>query len=130
MKRNEDSLRDLCDNAKHNHIQVIGVSEEKRYRKCHRKYFKWFIFENFPNIGKGIVTQIWQVKIISHRIQHKRKHTKTYIKQNNKIRRKIIKAVREKKKKKKQEITYLRYQLKFQQKFCKPRRESSRIYLK
>ena len=29
MKRNEDSLRDLCDNAKHNHIQVIGVSEEK-----------------------------------------------------------------------------------------------------
>ena len=29
MKRNEDCLRDLCDNTKHNNIQVIGVSEEK-----------------------------------------------------------------------------------------------------
>ena len=27
MKRNEDSLRDLWDNIKHNNIRIIGVSE-------------------------------------------------------------------------------------------------------
>jgi len=33
MKRNEDCLRDLCNNIKHNNIQVIGVSEEKEIEK-------------------------------------------------------------------------------------------------
>ena len=39
MKRNEDSLRDLWDNIKHN-IRIIGVPEEKRERKDQRKYLK------------------------------------------------------------------------------------------
>ena len=34
MKRNEDSLRDLWDNIKHNNIHIIGVrSEERRVGK-------------------------------------------------------------------------------------------------
>ena len=41
MKRNEDSLRDLWDNIKHNHIRIIGVPEgEERERKDPRKYLK------------------------------------------------------------------------------------------
>ena len=40
MKRNEDSLRDLWDNIKHNNIRTIGVPEEKRERKDARKYLK------------------------------------------------------------------------------------------
>ena len=40
MKRNEDSLRDLWDNTKHNNICIIGVPEEKRERKDPRKYLK------------------------------------------------------------------------------------------
>ena len=40
MKRNEDSLRDLWDNIKHNNIRIIGVPEEKRERKDLRKYLK------------------------------------------------------------------------------------------
>ena len=40
MKRNEDSLRDLWDNIKHNNILIIGVPEEKRERKDQRKYLK------------------------------------------------------------------------------------------
>ena len=30
MKRNEDSLRDLCDNIKHTNICIIGVPEEEK----------------------------------------------------------------------------------------------------
>ena len=40
MKRNEDSLRDLWDNIKHNNIHITGVPEEKRERKDPRKYLK------------------------------------------------------------------------------------------
>ena len=40
MKRNEDSLRDISDNIKHNIIRIIGVQKEKRERKDPRKYLK------------------------------------------------------------------------------------------
>ena len=40
MKGNEDSLRDLWDNIKHNNIRIIGVPEEKRERKDLRNYLK------------------------------------------------------------------------------------------
>ena len=41
MRRNEDSLRDLWDNIKHNNIHIIGVPEgEERERKDLRKYLK------------------------------------------------------------------------------------------
>ena len=39
MKRNEDSLRDLWDNIKHNNIHIIGVPEGEE-RKDPRKYLK------------------------------------------------------------------------------------------
>ena len=39
MKRNEDSLRDLWDNIKHNNILIIGVPEGEE-RKDPRKYLK------------------------------------------------------------------------------------------
>ena len=33
MKRNEDSLRDLCDNIKHTNIHIIGVQEREEREK-------------------------------------------------------------------------------------------------
>ena len=39
MKRNEDSLRDLWDNIKHNNLRIIGVPEGEE-RKNLRKYLK------------------------------------------------------------------------------------------
>ena len=39
MKRNEDSLRDLCDNNKHTNICIVGVPEGEK-RKDLRKYLK------------------------------------------------------------------------------------------
>ena len=42
MKGNEDSLRDLWDNNRkiHQHIHILGVSEENRERKGLRIYLK------------------------------------------------------------------------------------------
>ena len=40
MKRNEDSLRDLLENIKHNNIQIIGVPEEEEKEKWPEKIFK------------------------------------------------------------------------------------------
>ena len=34
MKRNEDRLRDLWDNIKHNNVRIIGVQEEERDKRA------------------------------------------------------------------------------------------------
>ena len=57
MKRNEDSLRDLCDNIKHANIRIIGISEGGEREKGPEKIFEEILAENFPNLGKETVTQ-------------------------------------------------------------------------
>ena len=52
MKRNEDSLRDLWDNIKHNNIRITGVPEGEEREKGPEKIFEEIIAENFPNTGK------------------------------------------------------------------------------
>ena len=52
LKRNEDNLRELCDNVKCINIRIIGVPEEER-EKGPEKIFEETIAENFPNMGKG-----------------------------------------------------------------------------
>ena len=55
IKRNEDNLRDLWDNVKCPNIWIIGVPEEDK-KKGHEKIFEAIIAENFPKMGKEIVT--------------------------------------------------------------------------
>ena len=57
IKRNKDNLRDLWDNVKHPNIWVIGVPEGEDKKKGHGKILEETIFENFPEMGKEIVTQ-------------------------------------------------------------------------
>ena len=98
MKRIEDNLRDLWDNTKHANIRIIGVPEEER-KKGSEKVFEETIVENFPNMGKEIVTQVQEAQRIPYRINPRRntprhiliKLTKTKFKE------KILKA-REKQK--------------------------------
>ena len=52
IKRNEDNLRDLCDNVKHPNIQIIGVPEEEDKKKDYEKIFEEIIVEHFPKMGK------------------------------------------------------------------------------
>ena len=61
-KRNEDNLRDLWDNVKCPNIRIIGVPEEEDKKKDHEKILEEIIVENFPKMGKEIVTQIQETQ--------------------------------------------------------------------
>ena len=72
MKRNEDSLRDLWDNIKHNNICIIGVPEGEEREKRPEKIFEEIIVENFPNMGKEIANQVQEVHRVPGRINPRR----------------------------------------------------------
>ena len=57
IKRNEDNLRGLWDNVKRPNIRIIGVPEEEDKKKGHEKLLEEIIAENFPKMGKEIVTK-------------------------------------------------------------------------
>ena len=63
IKRNEDNLRDLQDN-----IQIIGVPEEEDKKKDHEKILEEIIVENFPKMGKEIITQVQETQRVPNRI--------------------------------------------------------------
>ena len=58
MKRIEDNLRDLWDNIKRINIRIIVFPEEGEKKKRTDKIFEEIIVENFPNMGKKIVSQL------------------------------------------------------------------------
>ena len=83
IKRNEDNLRDLWDNVKHPNIRIIGVPEEDDKKKGHEKILEEIIVDNFPKMGKEIVTQVQETQS-PKQDKPKAKHPKTYINQINK----------------------------------------------
>ena len=79
MKQNEDSIRDLWDNIKHNNICIIGVPEgEETEKGSKEKIFEEIIVENFPNMGKEIATQVQEVQKVPSGI-HPRRNTPRHI---------------------------------------------------
>ena len=68
IKRNEDNLRNLWDNVKCSNIQVIGVPEEEDKKKDHEKILEEIIVENFPKMGKEIITQVQETQRVLNRI--------------------------------------------------------------
>ena len=68
IKRNEDNLRDLWDNFKCSNIQIIGVPEEEEKKKDHEKIHEEIIVENFPEMGKEIITQVQETQRVPNRI--------------------------------------------------------------
>ena len=67
IKRNEDHLRDLQDNIKHHNIRIIGVPEEDK-KKDYEKILEEIIVENFPKMGKEIITQVQETQRVQNRI--------------------------------------------------------------
>ena len=67
IKRNEDNLRDLWDNVKCPNIRIIGVSEEDKRKGC-EKILEEIIVENFPKMGKEIITQVQETQRVPNRI--------------------------------------------------------------
>ena len=68
IKRNEDKLRDLWDNVKCPNIRIIGVPEKEDKNKDHEKIPEEIIVENFPKIGKEIITQVQETQRVPNRI--------------------------------------------------------------
>ena len=98
MKRNEDSLRDLWGNIKHNNICIIGVPEGEEREKGHEKISEEIIVENFPNMGKEIATQVQEVQRVPYRIKPRRNTPRHIVIKlaKNKYKEKLLKAPREK----------------------------------
>ena len=67
IKRNEDNLRDLWDKVKYPNIQIIGVPEEDE-KKDHEKILEEITTENFPKMGKEIITQAQETQRVPKRI--------------------------------------------------------------
>ena len=105
MKRLEDNLRDLWDNTKHSNIRIIGVAEEEEKKKGTEKIFGEIIVENFPDMGKEIVSQVQEVQRVPYRIKPRRNTPRHILIKLSKIKykEKVLKAAREK-----QQITYNR----------------------
>ena len=72
IKRNEDSLRDLWDNIKHNNICITGVPEGEEREKGPEKVFEEIIVKNFPNMGREIATQVQEAQRVPYRINPRR----------------------------------------------------------
>ena len=68
IKRNEDNLRDLQDKVKRPNIRVIGVPGEEDKKKDHEKILEKIIVENFPKMGKEIITQVQETQRVPNRI--------------------------------------------------------------
>ena len=71
LKRNDDSLRELWD-VKHTNICIIGVPEREEREKGPGKIFEEIIAENFPDIGRELLTQIQEAQLVPHKIGPRR----------------------------------------------------------
>ena len=94
--RNEDNLRDLQDSIKCPFIQIIGVPEEDK-KKDHEKILE-IILENFPKMGKEIITQVKETQRVPNRIKLRQNTSRYILIKLTKIKHKeqILKAAREK----------------------------------
>ena len=53
---------------KHSNIQIIGVPEEEDKKKDSEKIPEEIIVENFPQMGKEIITQVQETQRVPNRI--------------------------------------------------------------
>ena len=79
ISRNERILRELCDQYKQNNIHITGVLEEEEREKGIKSIFEEVIAENFPNLGKEIVSQTME----AHRSPNTRDPRMTTPRHNN-----------------------------------------------
>ena len=100
IKRNENNLRDLWDNVKRPNIRIIEVPEEEDKKKDHEKILEEIIVENFPKMGKEIITQVQETQRVSDRINPRRNTPRHILIKLMKIKHKkqILKGAREKQK--------------------------------
>ena len=99
----EDNLRDLQDNMKRSNIRIIEIPEEEDIKKDHEKILDEIIVENFPKMGKEIITQVQETQGVPNRVNPRHKNPRHILIKLAKIKHKkqILEAAREK-----QQITH------------------------
>ena len=87
---------------KRSNIRIIGVPEEEDKKKDHEKILE-IIVENFPEMGKEIITQVQETQRVPNRINSRQNTPRCILIKLTKIKHKgqILKATREK-----QQITH------------------------
>ena len=87
---------------KRSNIRIIGVPEEDE-KKDHEKILEEIILENFPKMGKEIITQVQETRRVPNRINPRRNTPRHILIKLTKVKHKehILKSAREK-----QQITY------------------------
>ena len=85
---------------KRSNIQIIGVPEEEDQKKYYEKILQEIIVENFPKMGKEIVTQVQETQRVPNRINPRQNIPRHILIKLMKIKHKeqILKAAREKQK--------------------------------
>ena len=80
-------------------IRIIGVRDEEDRKKDHEKILEEIIVENFPKMGKEIITQVQETQKVPNRINPRRNTPRHILIKLTKIKHKeqILKAAREKK---------------------------------
>jgi len=103
IKRNEGNLRDLWNNVKCPKIRIIVVPEEEDKKKDHEKILEEIIDENFPKMGREIITQVQDTQRAPNRINPRQNTSRHILIKLTKIKHKeqILKAAGEK-----QQITH------------------------
>ena len=88
--------RPLGSNGKRPSIRIIGVPEEEDKKKDHEKVLEEIIVENFPTMGKEIITQVQEPQRVPNRINPRRNTPRHILIKLTKIKHKeqILKAAR------------------------------------
>ena len=70
------TISETSDNVKCPNIRIIGIPEEDK-KKEHEKILEEIIVENFPKMGKEIITQVQETQRIPNKIKKERKKMKS-----------------------------------------------------
>ena len=62
LKKNEEGLRELQDNMKHNNICIIGIPEGEGEGQWIENLFEKVMIENFPNFMREEVIQVQEAQ--------------------------------------------------------------------
>ena len=96
-KKNEEGLREMQDNMKHNDIHIIGIPEGEEDQRIETRFEK-VMMENFPNLMREKITLIQETQRVPIKRNPKRPTSRHIIIKMAKFqdKEKLLKAAREK----------------------------------
>ena len=71
LRKNEEVVRELQDNMKHNNIHIIGITEGEEKAQGRESIFEKIMTENFPNVVRKKVTQLQEAHRVPMNMNHR-----------------------------------------------------------